>query len=210
MFLVRLDREAAPFLLALALAGIAAAIWVPLLLLAVVPATAFTVWFFRDPERVSPGDPAAVISPADGKIVRSGPDGISVFLNVFDVHVCRSPVRGRVVSVEHVPGRFVAAFRDSASEQNERAVILIEGSEGRTKLVLVAGLIARRIVCRVRPGQVLEAGQRVGMIRFGSRVDLVLPGKLAPVVKIGERVSAGSTILARFSGSGSPASRSSV
>jgi len=194
---VKLDREAGPFLAALAIAGIAAAIWAPLLLAAIVPATAFTLWFFRDPERVAPSD-AAVVSPADGKIVRCGADGISVFLNVFDVHVCRSPVRGRVVSVVHVPGRFVAAFRDDASEHNERAEILVEGDEGRTRLVLVAGLVARRIVCRVRPGQVLEAGERVGMIRFGSRVDLVLPDGLAPSVKIGDRVTAGETVLARF------------
>jgi phosphatidylserine decarboxylase len=195
---LKLDREAAPFLATLALAGIAAAIWAPLLLAGIAPATAFTLWFFRDPERVAPPDEAAVLSPADGRIVRSGPDGISVFLNVFDVHVCRSPVRGRVVSVVHVPGKFVAAFRDSASEQNERAEILVEGPEGRTLLVLVAGLVARRIVCRVRPGQALAAGERVGMIRFGSRVDLKLPGSLAPSVKVGDRVTAGETVLARF------------
>jgi phosphatidylserine decarboxylase len=195
---VKLDREAGPFLAALALAGIAAAIWAPILLAVLAPATAFTLWFFRDPERVAPADADAAVSPADGKIIRSGPDGISVFLNVFDVHVCRSPVRGRVVSVVHVPGKFVAAFRDEASEHNERAEIIVEGEEGRTRLVLVAGLVARRIVCRVRPGQVLEAGERVGMIRFGSRVDLVLPGRLAPAVKVGDRVTAGETILARL------------
>jgi phosphatidylserine decarboxylase len=199
---VKLDREAGPFLAALALAGIAAAVWAPLLLAVVAPATAFTLWFFRDPDRVAPAEDGAVLSPADGRIVRSGPEGISVFLNVFDVHVCRSPVRGRVVSVVHVPGKFVAAFRESASEQNERAEILVEGPEGRTLLVLVAGLVARRIVCRVRPGQTLAAGERVGMIRFGSRVDLVLPGSLAPAVKVGDRVTAGETVLARFARSG--------
>jgi phosphatidylserine decarboxylase len=203
---VTLDREAAPFLVVLALVGIAAGVLLPVLLLLIVPATAFTLWFFRDPDRVAPADPSAVVSPADGRIIRSSPDGISVFLNVFDVHVCRSPVRGKVVSVEHVPGTFVAAFRDSASEQNERAEIVVEGEEGRTKLVLVAGLIARRIVCRVHPGQALRAGERVGMIRFGSRVDVSLPGGVAPVVKVGDRVSAGETVLARFAGPG----RSSV
>jgi phosphatidylserine decarboxylase len=102
-----------------------------------------------------------------------------------------------VVSVVHVPGRFLAAFKDESSEQNERAEIVVESDAGRVRFVLVAGLIARRIVCRVRPGQVLEAGERVGIIRFGSRVDLHLPDGIAPEAQLRQRVVAGVTVLAR-------------
>jgi phosphatidylserine decarboxylase len=195
---VTLDREAFPFLAVLGLSAIPVLVWIPYALFLLAPLLLFTLWFFRDPNRVPPTERGIVLSPADGRILRSGPSGISIFLNVFDVHVCRTPIGGRVVSVDHVAGRFLAAFKAEASEQNERAEILVEGADGvRMRFVLVAGLVARRIVCRVNPGRTLAAGERVGIIRFGSRVDLVLPEGFAPAVGIGDRVTAGETVLAR-------------
>jgi phosphatidylserine decarboxylase len=118
-------------------------------------------------------------------------------MNVFDVHVCRTPAPGRLVSLTHASGSFVAAFKDAASESNERAVLVVEGPSGPVRFALVAGLVARRIVTWVQPGQDLAAGQRVGLIRFGSRVDVDLPGGSAPAVHVGERVRAGTSVLAR-------------
>ena len=158
----------------------------------------FTLNFFRDPERRTPADPAALISPADGKIIRADATRISIFMNVFDVHVCRSPVAGRVVSVTHRAGRFLAAMKDEASDENERTTIVVEPRRGApVRFVLVAGLIARRIVCRVAEGRELASGERVGIIRFGSRVDIDLPERTSPVVAVGDRVVAGETVVAR-------------
>jgi phosphatidylserine decarboxylase len=158
----------------------------------------FTLNFFRDPQRRPPDDPGAFLSPADGRIIRADAQRISIFMNVFDVHVCRSPVAGRVTSVVHEPGRFVAAMTDEASEHNERTAIVVQNPEGNpVRFALVAGLVARRIVCRVAAGRVLAAGERVGIIRFGSRVDVDLPAGTAPAVGVGDRVVAGETVVAR-------------
>jgi len=159
---------------------------------------AFVAWFFRDPERTVPDDPRALVSPADGRIILAGPERISIFMNVFDVHVCRAPAGGRVERVQHVPGRFLAAFKDEASEHNERTTITLGGNAGSLCFTLVAGLIARRIVCRVAAGQALRAGDRVGLIRFGSRVDVDLPPGGRPAVAVGDRVRAGETVIARL------------
>lgn len=159
----------------------------------------YVIWFFRDPERRTPADPAGLISPADGKVLRIAPQRISIFLNIFDVHVCRTPMGGTIRRLVHHPGRFLAAWRDEASEQNERVVIDLETAHGTVRCTLVAGLVARRIVCKVREGQALAAGERVGLIRFGSRVDLELPADFECVVAIGQRVRAGETLLARAS-----------
>src|SRR5262245_21592661 len=132
---MKLDRESMPFLAGLGVLCVAAVVWAPWTLLLLVPAPGFTPWFFRDPDRVPPRDRGGILSPADGRVVRAGPDAVSVFLNIFAVHVCRSPVAGRVVSVDHVSGTFLAAFRDDASEHNERAEIVLETESGRTKLV---------------------------------------------------------------------------
>jgi phosphatidylserine decarboxylase len=160
----------------------------------------FTLWFFRDPERHTPEDPHAVISPADGKIIRADKDEISVFMNVFDVHVCRSPIAAEVAAVDHRSGRFLAAYKDAASDHNERVSIELRDGQRKLTFTLVAGLIARRIVCRVTPGQLLRAGERIGLIRFGSRVDVVLPPGSTPQVRSGQRVVAGVTVLARVAG----------
>ena len=200
---MKLDPAGWPFVAVLAAAALIAAFLVPALAVIAVVLLVFTLNFFRDPERIVPIEPGAVVCPADGKVIRADASRISVFMNVFDVHVCRAPASGRVVSVEHVPGRFLAAMKDDASEHNERTAIVIEGdSSPRIRFVLVAGLIARRIVCRVASGATLAAGDRVGIIRFGSRVDIDPPPGVSIAVRVGDRVVAGQTILARAAGPG--------
>lgn len=192
-----IDRAAIPFaaaFAALALVAFAVTPW------AAAPFAAlllFTLWFFRDPRRAPPREAGLLLSPADGRILRADPRRVSIFLNIFDVHVCRTPVGGTVVSVEHVPGRFLAAFKDEASDENERAAIVVDPGDGSpVRFVLVAGLLARRIVCRVRPGDRVLAGDRIGLIRFGSRVDVDLPPESRPRVAPGDRVVAGESVLA--------------
>lgn len=159
----------------------------------------FCLWFFRDPERETPQGPYAV-SPADGRIVRikSGPKEtvVSIFLNIFDVHVNRAPVGGKVVEVEYKPGRFLVASRDEASVQNEMNTVVIDGRQGVVRFSQIAGLIARRVICYKRPGDFVTAGERIGLIRFGSRVDVHLGPGWRIRVREGERVRAGESILA--------------
>ncbi|WP_019560313.1 phosphatidylserine decarboxylase [Caldimonas manganoxidans] len=167
---------------------------------------AFVVQFFRDPPRPVPADAGAVLSPADGRIVKvekvrdpyADRDAllISVFMNVFNVHSNRISVDGRVVKVQYFPGLFINANLDKASLENERNAVVIESGPHTVTLVQVAGLIARRILCYVRPGDVVEKGQRYGFIRFGSRVDVYLPVEATPRVAPGDKVAATSTILA--------------
>ena len=173
-------------------------------------ALAFVVQFFRDPPRAIPGDPLAVLSPADGRIVKvervqdpyAERDAllISVFMNVFNVHSNRSSVDGKVVKAQYFPGSFVNADLDKASTENERNALVIDAGGRVVTLVQVAGLIARRILCYVKPGDVLARGQRYGFIRFGSRVDIYLPLDATPRVAPGDKVSATSTVLAHFAG----------
>ena len=166
------------------------------------------VHFFRDPERVVPGEEGAALSPADGRVleVRSRPDPetqeprprISIFMNVFNVHVNRTPVRGRVRDITYLRGRFLRANQNTADQKNERNVLRIEDEQGRIwTMVQIAGLIARRIVCWAEVDDRLEPGQRVGLIKFGSRVDLYLPEGYDIKVRPGDRVYAGQSILAR-------------
>lgn len=189
---------------ALALTAGGAAVWyftqpvfaVPMFLLA-----AFCLYFFRDPERAIPDGPVAV-SPADGKVVGilpgdSAPTRISIFLNVFDVHVNRAPIGGDVTSVEYTKGHFLVASRELASSQNERNTLTIAGEGTKVGFSQIAGLIARRIVCYKKPGDHVAKGERVGLIKFGSRVDVFLGPEWEILVKPGERVAGGSTILAR-------------
>ena len=193
---MRIAREALPFVLAAAVAALALAFWTPWAALPCVLFLAFSLWFFRDPEREAPGDPRAVLSPADGRIIAATPARVSVFMNVFDVHVCRTPAPGRLLSLTHASGKFAAAFKDVASESHERAVLVVDGPGGPVRFALVAGLGARRIVTWVQPGETLAAGQRVGLIRFGSRVDVDLPPGAVAAVRVGDRVRAGRTVLA--------------
>jgi phosphatidylserine decarboxylase len=167
---------------------------------------AFVIQFFRDPARPIPQDANAVLSPADGRIVKiekvrdpyADRDAllISVFMNVFNVHSNRASVDGTVTKVQYFPGAFVNADLDKASTENERNAVVIDSNGTTITLVQVAGLIARRILCYVKPGDVLTRGQRYGFIRFGSRVDVYLPLTAQPKVAPGDKVSATTTILA--------------
>jgi len=179
-----------------------------------------TIWiaaFFRDPVRTTPQGEKLVIAPADGLITQiakvppprelAGPDGledaemtrVSIFMSVFDVHINRSPISGRVRRMTYVPGKFVNADLDKASEENERQHFLIEGEDGmRIAVTQIAGLVARRILTFVHEGDVVTSGQRIGMIRFGSRVDVYLPEGTGPQVLIGQRAIAGETVLAEI------------
>ena len=160
--------------------------------------------FFRDPERTAPRLPGAVLAPADGKVmgVAEVEDRwvgravrLSIFLSPLDVHVNRAPTAGIVRDVEYVPGRFLAAYRPEASEQNERCTVALELDATRLSVRQISGVLARRIVCRVRPGDTLQAGQRYGLIRFGSRTDLLVPPGTELRVKVGDRVRGGETVM---------------
>ena len=191
-------REALPLAALLAVVAVVAGWFYPWLAVLPTLLLAFTLWFFRDPERKAPDDPGALISPADGRVIRVDAERISIFLNVFNVHVCRTPIAGRVASVVHTKGRFLAAFKDEASEQNERAALEVDGGAHRVRFTMVAGLIARRILTWVAEGRSLEAGERIGLIRFGSRVDVDLPAGTTPGVAVGDRVVAGESVIARL------------
>jgi phosphatidylserine decarboxylase len=161
----------------------------------------FCLYFFRDPERVVPEGPVAV-SPADGKVVHIRPlhDGtrrVSIFLNIFDVHINRAPVGGRVTDVSYQAGKFVMAHREEASSDNEQNTLVIESEGSRVVTRQIAGLIARRIVCRKKPGDRVARGERFGLIKFGSRVDVFLGREWDLAVQPGDRVKGGSSILAR-------------
>jgi phosphatidylserine decarboxylase len=179
--------------------------------------TGLTLWvaaFFRDPIRTTPRSDKLIVAPADGLITMiarvppppelRGADAlaeseytrVSIFMSVFDVHINRSPVSGRIKRIAYVPGKFVNADLDKASEDNERQHFLVEGADGRRiGFTQIAGLVARRILSFVKEGDTVEAGQRVGLIRFGSRVDVYLPPDAAPRVALGQRSIAGETIL---------------
>lgn len=175
---------------------------------------ALTIWcvcFFRDPDRITPVRPGLVVSPADGKVqsvskavpppeLDLGMEAlprVSIFMNVFDCHVNRAPVDGQVDLLAYRPGKFINASLDKASEDNERQSVRIAMADGRAVgCVQIAGLVARRILCWLQPEQTLRAGERIGMIRFGSRVDVYLPEGTAPLVVVGQTAIAGETVLA--------------
>lgn len=169
----------------------------------------FTAYFFRDPERAVPDDPRLVLSPADGKVVLVGPapaDGplgpdatqVSIFLSIFDVHVNRSPIAGRIARVEYHKGEFLPAFDDKASLRNEQNSVTVEDGARQVVFKQIAGLIARRIVFRKHEGDSVSRGERVGMIKFGSRVDVFLPKDARIRVTRGDRVAAGTSALAEL------------
>ena len=186
-----------------------------LALLALV-VTLWCAYFFRDPDRVTPLRAGLVISPADGRISaienvvpppeldlpRENFTRISVFMNVFDVHINRSPADARIAHIAYVPGKFLSADLDKASEDNERQALTLELDDGRRLgVVQIAGLVARRIVKFVNDGDMLKAGERFGLIRFGSRVDVYLPAGVNALVAVGQRAVAGETVFADFASS---------
>lgn len=180
--------------------------WVGLIL------TAWCAYFFRDPERVTPVNDDLVISPADGKISHIGKvvppaelklgkkpmTRVSVFMNVYNCHVNRAPVRGKITNIIYKKGEFVNAELDKASTDNERNSLIIDAPHGKIAVVQIAGLVARRIICWAGEGEELTAGERFGLIRFGSRLDVYLPNGATVAVAIGQTATAGETILARF------------
>jgi phosphatidylserine decarboxylase len=175
-------------------------------------AAIFVTYFFRDPDRILPEEQNAIVSPADGKVIRveeifddrflqKNALKISIFMNVFNVHVNRIPLAGTVRRIIFQPGRFYAADKDKAVLHNEYCAVIVSPASGQEYAVVqIAGLIARRILCRAEPGDQVRTGERFGLIRFGSRVDLYLPEGTATAVQVGEKVRAGETVLARMEG----------
>ena len=173
--------------------------------------TIFFIYFFRDPDRLVPAGAGLIISPADGRIIslerlreehflKQPAQKLSIFMNVFDVHVNRAPVAGRVQGVAYQPGRYLAANRPEAPDQNEQLAVHLRMADGAdVVMVQIAGLLARRIISYVREGDNLDRGERVGLICFGSRVDLYFPEDCRVQVRIGQKVKAGSSILGRWS-----------
>lgn len=205
---MRLDPAGLPFIggaLLVALVAGAAVAWV--LVLPFIALGAFFAFFFRDPDRVSPADDDAVISPADGRVIHAGPalkesapDGdwqqISIFLSPVDVHVNRIPVSGRVTRVSYIPGRFVPAYRHDAGGTNERSEVWIDHGGQTVVARQIVGILARRVVCRVKNGAEVRAGDRFGIMKFGSRMDVFVPPTATITVKVGDTVRGGETVIA--------------
>ena len=197
---MKLARDGIPTITFLVLAAAAFAFISPLPAAVLAVLAALVVWFYRDPDRTAPEEDGLFVSPADGRVVEiseaehpfTGPSvKVGIFMNVFSVHVNRAPCMGRVDYLEYVPGKKIAAFAPKASEVNERNLVGLSTPYGPVLMVQIAGLLARRIVCRLRRGEVLEAGQRYGMIRLGSRVDIYLPKDVRLLAKHGDKVYAG-------------------
>lgn len=173
---------------------------------AVIPIllAAFFLWFFRDPERAIPQEPGAVVSPADGKVTEIAPvtvgseplARISIFMNVFDVHVNRAPIAGVIRDVRYQRGKYLNAMNAACAEQNEQNIVTMEGDGQRVMFKQIAGLLARRIVFHPKVGDRLQRGQRVGLIKFGSRVDVLIEASARLQVKAGDRVKGGESVLA--------------
>jgi phosphatidylserine decarboxylase len=167
---------------------------------------AFVLFFFRDPQRMIPSDPDLILSPADGRVMEvveetrgeNAGRRISIFLSIFDVHVNRSPVAGKIAAMEYRKGRFYGAMRGRASKENEQNVIHVSTEHGEVVFKQIAGWVARRILCWKAVGDPVTRGERVGMIRFGSRVDIWLPDRVEILVRPGQHVAGGSSILARW------------
>jgi phosphatidylserine decarboxylase len=211
---VPIHRDGYKFVGIAAIATLVLLLFAPVLGWIAVLLTAAIAYFFRDPERVTPDRPGLIVSSADGKVaaVVEGVTAprelalgttlltrVSVFLSVLDVHIVRAPVGGRIIHSAYVPGAFLNAELDKASEENERQAFVIETKSGaRIGVVLIAGLVARRIVTFVNDGASVEAGERMGLIRFGSRVDLYLPAGVDVLAAIGQTAIGGETVLATY------------
>jgi phosphatidylserine decarboxylase len=206
---VRIDRAAAPFVaLAAAPAAAAVALGVVPLGLGLLILPVATALFFRDPDRTPDADPSLVLAPADGKVMHAGaprsgeaPPGdwqqVTIFLSVLDVHINRTPVSGRVTRVDYVPGTFLPAYRAEA-HANERSEIWLDHDGTAIVARQVVGVLARRVVCRVRPGDTVAAGARIGLMKFGSRMDVFVPPTATLAVRAGDTVRAARTVIARL------------
>ena len=218
--MLRIHPAGIPF--AIGFAVVAALLWwlTPWLGVPAAIITLWCVWFFRDPDRDTPALPGVVYSGADGRVVGIGQAApppelgmgdkplprVSVFLNIFDVHVNRIPVAGTVTDLKYHPGQFINASFDKASDLNERQSVRLRTADGHDLVVVqIAGLIARRIICALRLDQAVKTGERYGLIRFGSRTDVYLPEGSIILVKVGDYATGGETALARLPGSNIPA-----
>jgi phosphatidylserine decarboxylase len=206
---VRIDSAAAPFVaIACVPALVALLAGFPVWGAALLALPAAVALFFRDPERLPPADPNLVVAPADGRVMYAGPARqgeappgewlqVTIFLSLFDVHINRAPVGGTVRSVVYVPGSFVAAFRPE-SGRNEHSEIAIDHRGTPVIVRQVVGVLARRVVCRLQPNQTIQRGERIGLMKFGSRMDVFVPVSSILSVRVGSRVRAGETVLARL------------
>ncbi len=169
----------------------------------------FSIYFFRDPERKIPNENNIIVSPADGTVIligpthedeffKSGVQQISIFMSVFDVHVNRIPIDGRIAYFRYQTGKFLQAYKDDASYENEQTIILIENENIKVLFKQIAGILARRIVCHLRNGMNVNQGERFGMIKFGSRVDMILPKEVKLNIKLKQKVTAGKTIIGHY------------
>jgi phosphatidylserine decarboxylase len=202
---VKLARDGLPTIGGLAFMAVGAWFVSPVITAVLLLPLALSVWFYRDPERAAEGGPGDWVSPADGRVVEVVPGAIDpyaglttkigIFMSGFDVHVNRFPAEGMIESVRYVPGKKWFAIAPKASEINERLYVGVLTPHGRTTLVQIAGIMARRIVCRVKIGESLARGERYGMIKLGSKVDVYLPAGIRPVVLIGDIVRAGESVI---------------
>jgi phosphatidylserine decarboxylase len=205
--MLKLAPEGYPFILAFACIAIATLFFAPQWVFAIfLFLTMFMIFFFRDPERITPEGRGVIYSPADGRVisVRETDEAeilhercyeISIFMSLFNVHINRSPYKGTVREVRRFPGKFRVAFRQDSSLSNEHITMLLDTSYGKIVVRQVAGLLARRAVCRVKPGDTLKQGERFGMIKFSSRLDVYLPLNTDIRVKLDDRVRAGETVI---------------
>jgi len=205
---VRIVKESIPYIVVPVLLGVAAAalgFWYVAGFLFLL--TLFMAFFFRDPKRVPPTDPDVVVSPADGRVTRVGPMAEeadeptvgSIFLSPFDVHINRSPIPGKIVEVKYSPGKFLMATNEKASLVNEQNALTIQGEKITVVCKQIAGILARRVVCWKGKGDNLSLGERFGMIKFSSRTDILLPANVVVMVKEGQRVQGGTTVIGRIS-----------
>ncbi len=207
--LVRIDPAAVPFVLMGAVPALVSVFTAPRVVTAILALLPVAIaLFFRDPDRQVPATDNLVLAPADGKVMHAGPSRpgeapagewlqVTIFLSLLDVHINRTPVSGRVVKVDHVPGSFLAAFKSDAY-RNEHSEIWLDHGGVPVVVRQVVGVLARRVVCRIAAGQQLEPGQRIGLMKFGSRMDVFVPLSATLVVSAGEQVRAGETIIARL------------
>jgi len=207
---MKIDRAGTPFIAgALIPAGLFVVLRRPALAAPFAALAAFMTYFFRDPDRQVPSDPDAIVSPADGRVMVAGPgeaglappgtwQQVSIFLSPMDVHINRIPFGGQVRRVTYQPGHFLPAYKAESGAQNERTEVWVDRN-GRTVVCRqVVGVLARRIVCRIVPGDQVETGQRFGLMKFGSRMDVFMPSEARLLVKAGETVRGGESIVARF------------